>query len=220
MSKIIAFVLAVALMLVFVSCGNTGTTDTTTGTPQETQNTQNSETSEEQTEKPENTTGSENTSGEETTASEETTESPEMPEEIADTLPEIIKQIYEIYPSNFPTWENEVDLTNADILKASLGIESGDLVAEAYLSDGMLTTQAYSLSVVRVKNAADAETIAKEMQKNANPGKWVCVWAEAVQIAVSGDLIVMAMTSEEEAQGLIDAFKTLCGGELDITLEQ
>ena len=70
------------------------------------------------------------------------------------------------------------------------------------------------------KDAADAETVANEMQKNADPGKWICVRAEAVQIGVSGDIIVMVMTSEEEATALITAFTELCGGELDLFLEQ
>lgn len=212
MTKLIALILAAALMLVFVSCGNTGNTETTTGAPDRTENTTAPETTE-----PEDTTGEETTAPEDTTTG--TPETPETPDGLADTLPEIIEQIYEIH-SMTGMMTSEVDLADAELLKYQTGIESGSLVEEAYSSGPMMSSVAYEFVIVRVKDAADAETIAKEMQKNADPGKWICVRAESVQIAVSGDIIVMAMTSEEDATGLIEAFTTLCGGELDLFLEQ
>lgn len=84
----------------------------------------------------------------------------------------------------------------------------------------MISAEPYELALVRVKDAADAEAVAREMLEGADPGKWICVRAESVQVAVSGDLILMVMSSKEEATGLVDAFKTVCGGTLDLTLEK
>ena len=58
------------------------------------------------------------------------------------------------------------------------------------------------------------------MLEGADPGKWVCVRAESVQAAVSGDLILLVMSSAEEAAGLVDAFQTVCGGALDLVLKK
>lgn len=214
MKKVFALILAGMMIFALASCGNTGNNETTGTTkgPEKTENTTAPETTE-----------SEDTTGEETTAPEDTTtgtpEEPEDPEGLADTLDGIIDQIYEKHPVT-GMMSTEVDLSDAEMLKYQTGIESGSLVEEAYSSSPMMTSVAYELVIVRVKDAADAETIAKEMQKNADPGKWICVRAESVQIAVSGDIIVMAMTSEENATALIEAFTELCGGELDLFLEQ
>lgn len=201
MKKILALVLAGMMIFALASCGNTENTETT-GT---TAGTESPETT-----KPEDTTAPENT----------TTGTPEEPEEPKiDTLEELIGAIYEKY-SMAGMMTSPVELSDAELLKYQTGIESGDLVEEAYISGPMMTSVAYEMVVVRVKDAANAKTVAEEMQKNANPGKWICVVAESVQIGVSGDIIVMVMTSEEDATGLIGAFTELCGGELDLFLEQ
>lgn len=114
----------------------------------------------------------------------------------------------------------ECDLGDADYMKYAIGLESVDKASEACTSGPMISAQAYELALVRVKDAADAEAVAREMLEGADPGKWICVRAESVQVAVSGDLILMVMSSKEEAAGLVDAFKTVCGGELDFVLEK
>ena len=110
----------------------------------------------------------------------------------------------------------ECDLGDADYMKYAIGLESVDKASEACTSGPMISAQAYELALVRVKDAADAEAVAREMLEGADPGKWICVRAESV----SGDLILMVMSSKEEAAGLVDAFKTVCGGELDFVLEK
>ncbi len=211
MKKILALILAGMMIFALASCGNTENNETTKA-PEKTENTTGTTATTGGTEEPEDTTAPENT----TTG---TPEEPEDPEGLADTLTGIIDQIYEKHPVT-GMMSSEVDLSDAEMLKHQTGIESGSLVEEAYVSGPMMTSVAYEMVIVRVKDAADAETIANEMQKNADPGKWICVRAEAVQIGVSGDIIVMVMTSEEEATALITAFTELCGGELDLFLEQ
>ena len=209
MKKILALILAGMMIFALASCGNTENNETTKA-PEKTENTTGTTATTGGTEEPEDTTAPENT----------TSGTPEEPEEPA-SLEELIEKIYENNPVELMLGTSQVDLSNADALKGATGIStSADKVAEAYLSEAMIGSQAYSMAVVRVKDAADAETIANEMQKNADPGKWICVRAEAVQIGVSGDIIVMVMTSEEEATALITAFTELCGGELDLFLEQ
>lgn len=199
MKQLLALLLAAFMMLALVACGgkpaDTTTGGTTTG----------------------ETTSNETTSAETTT--EETTE-PEKPTEPEKTLPEIIDSIYEIYPVKFKISTTECDLTDPEMLKYQIGLESVDKVLQAYTAGAMMTSQAYELALVRVKDAADAEDIAREILEGANPKKWVCVWAESVRVAVSGDMILLVMASDEATTGLVDAFKTVCGGELDLSLKK
>lgn len=134
------------------------------------------------------------------------------------TLPQIINKIYKIYPVKISVSTTEYDLGNAEYLKYAIGLKSVDKVSEGYASSPKMSSQAYELALVRVKDAADAEAVAREILEGADPGKWICVFAESVQVAVSGDVIMLVMSSKDEASGLIDAFKTVCGGELDLVL--
>ena len=211
MKKLLALMLAAVMILAIVSCGKISEEDTTKASD---------------TTKPE-TTGSEQTTSpeeatdpEETTAPEETTGEPEIPEKPDATLSELIDKIYEIHPVDVFVMTTECDLGDADYMKYAIGLESVDKASEACTSGPMISAQAYELALVRVKDAADAEAVAREMLEGADPGKWICVRAESVQVAVSGDLILMVMSSKEEAAGLVDAFKTVCGGELDFVLEK
>ena len=92
-------------------------------------------------------------------------------------------------------------------------------ISEFCVSGPLMAPPAYEMVVVRVKNASDAEAVAKEMLENSDPGKWICVSAEAVRIGVCGDTIMMVMSSAEEAGALISAFGEVCGG-LTLTLEK
>lgn len=211
MKKLLALMLAAVMILAIVSCGKNSEEDTTKASD---------------TTKPE-TTGSEQTTSpeeatdpEETTAPEETTGEPEIPEKPDATLPELIDKIYEIHPVDVFVMTTECDFGDADYMKYAIGLESVDKASEACTSGPMISAQAYELALVRVKDAAEAEAVAREMLEGADPGKWICVRAESVQVAVSGDLILMVMSSKEEAAGLVDAFKTVCGGELDFVLEK
>lgn len=205
MKKGLTLILAVMMLFAVVSCGTRGGEETTKANDPD---------------KPETTAPEKSTSTEDTVAPEESTpEEHEIPEN-PDTLPELIDRIYEIYPVKIPTMTTECDLADAEYLKYAIGLESVDKTSAVYTAGAMLSSQAYELALVRVKNAADAEAVAREILEGANPRKWICVTAESVKVAVSGDMILLVMSSEEETTGLVDAFQTVCGGKLDLILKK
>ena len=205
MKKLLALILASLMIFALASCGNTENNETTTGTPSKT----------------ESTTGNETTG--ETTSSEETTEKPEEPETPA-SLEDIIDGIYEKCPVEIMVGTTVIDLTNAMSLKGATGIEaSADKVEEACLSEAMIGSQAYSMAIVRVKDAADAESVANEMLNGIDQRKWICVYADEIRVAVCDDVIMLIMFDSAldlNIGDFVDAFSEVCGTEADPVLEK
>ena len=211
MTKLFALILAAALMLVFVSCGNTGN-EQTTGGPAKTEGTESTTASEATSEEAESTG--------ETTAPEQTT-GPADTEEEPDELSGLIEDIYEIQPTGFMVITEELSLDDPEMLKMQTGISDGSQVDKIYMSEGMRAT-AYSLILVRVKDEADAEDIANEMLDGVDPNKWICVGADDIRVGVSGDIVMLVMAKSSydvTADDILDAFRTVCGGKLDLELE-
>lgn len=67
---------------------------------------------------------------------------------------------------------------------------------EAIASESMTGSIAHSVVLIRLEKAADAEEIKNEIQKNADPRKWICVEAENVYVLSKGDLIALIMSNE------------------------
>ena len=75
--------------------------------------------------------------------------------------------------------------------------------------------------MVRVKNAGEAQTVARQMKDNINPRKWICAGADQVMAAGYGDTVMFIMLDSalgKTAQSYVDAFRSLCGGQLDFTI--
>ena len=71
----------------------------------------------------------------------------------------------------------------------------------------------YSLVLLRLKDAADAQTIADAMLENINPAKWVCVMANVQRVVAFDDkvLYVMANTELVDVDALVDALPDALG---------
>ena len=107
-----------------------------------------------------------------------------------------VEQIYEKQPVELMMAPvTAVDLTNTDWLSYNTGLsaELADKVDAGVLSESMTGSQAYSLVVLRLKDAADGETGARTMMENIDPAKWVCVMADQQMVSVYGDTVVYCM---------------------------
>ncbi|MBR4080055.1 MAG: hypothetical protein IKK29_07560 [Christensenellaceae bacterium] len=80
---------------------------------------------------------------------------------------------------------------------------------EALVSEGMISAIAHSVVLVRTADAADAEKVAAEIEKNADPRKWVCVEAEKKVVAVHDNTILLVMSNAAAADGIIANFDAL-----------
>ena len=86
-----------------------------------------------------------------------------------------------------------VDLNDSNVVKYYTGLSDGSKLKEAYFSEAMIGSQAYSMVVVRVKDAADAASVAQSMFDGINQAKWVCVTADALAVGAYGDTVMLAM---------------------------
>lgn len=138
-------------------------------------------------------------------------------------LSDIINKIYEQKDTGLKLETTKLDLTDADKLKYSTGLTDASLLKEAAVSEAMISSQAYSLVLARVKDSKDTEKVAKEMLDGIDQRKWICVMADDLKVATCGDVIMLIMVESQlsdtvTSDQIVDAFKTVCGGKLDQTL--
>ena len=143
------------------------------------------------------------------------------------TPAEIIEKIYAEKSVEFAPWT----LTPDDPDYGSMwdwtyytGLADGSQVAAAASSESMMGSIAFSLVVLRVNEGVDTKSVAEQMKSGIDTRKWVCVEAGDLQIAGYGDVVMLIMVDESFAdqgitsQNFVDAFKTVCGADLDFTI--
>ena len=75
----------------------------------------------------------------------------------------------------------------------------------------MMSSQAYSMVLVKVKDGADIDAIANAMNENVDERKWICVTAEKIYSVASGDVVCLVMTNADTAKPVFDSFKAIAG---------
>ena len=81
--------------------------------------------------------------------------------------------------------------------------------AEALASEAMVNAAAHSVVLIRVPEGTDVATVAKEIETNMDPRKWVCVEAEKSIVATHGSTILLVMSSEDAATQIAANFDKL-----------
>ena len=126
-------------------------------------------------------------------------------------LTDFVTKVYEGLEL-FPTLSSmELDLTDADMVAYETGLTSVENVDSIVVSQPMMSSQAYSMILVKVKDGASADAIAKEMSENVNPNKWICVSAEKIYATSSGNVAFLVMTNTEMADDVFSSFKSNAG---------
>lgn len=137
------------------------------------------------------------------------------------TTSEIIDKIYASHaPLELYVDTMALDLSDNDAVKYNTGLSSGEKISQASVSEAMMS-QAYSLVVLRVKNATDAPQVARDVYDNINTRKWICVEADTKTVMYSGDVVVLFMIDSAfddvaTVESMQEAFKTVCGGDMTI----
>ena len=130
----------------------------------------------------------------------------------AEDLTALVDKIYEGVSIEMPMlMTQELDMTDTETVKYFTGLENIDDIEYVVASEPMMTSQAYSLMLVKVKDGVDAEAIAKSMNENVDERKWICVTAEKIYTVASGDVVCLVMSNEQTAKTVYDSFKTLAG---------
>lgn len=138
-------------------------------------------------------------------------------------LTAVIEKIYEKTGFELMVGNTPVDLTNSETMKYNMGLEDASKIKEAVVSEAMISSQAYSLVLARVNDAADAKDVANDMLNGIDQRKWICVIADDLQVVTKDDLVLLVMVSSEmkdtvTSQKLVDAFGEICGADFDEVL--
>ena len=143
---------------------------------------------------------------------------------ILETTKDIIKMINSINKDNknvLPELETmKIDVKNIDEVTSYTGLTSNDNIESIVVSVPMMTAQAYSVAVVKVKDNADVEKIKQEMLDNIDMRRWICVSAEQLYITNSGNVIFSVMTDKDIAKAVYDDFKKYVNNNIGKELEK
>lgn len=132
----------------------------------------------------------------------------------AEDLSSLIEKIYEgqdesMIPSTVQT--QVIDTTDEESVKYLTGLENAKDIEFIAVSEPMITSQAYSLILLKVKDGVNANEVAKAMSENIDTRKWICVSAEKLYATSSGNVVCLVMTNAETAKLVYERFKTLAG---------
>lgn len=72
----------------------------------------------------------------------------------------------------------------------TLGLSTDAGIADAAQFAPMMLATAYSLSIVKLEEGTDAETVCADFAANVDWQKWVCVMPDAAMIAVKDDMVL------------------------------
>lgn len=127
-------------------------------------------------------------------------------------LTTLVDKIYEGVTMQMPNVATqEVDITDANVVQYVTGLENGNDLEYAVVSEPMMSSQAYSLVLVKVKNGVNANDVAKTMNEKIDIRKWICVSAEKVYATASGNVVCLVMSNAETSKAVYESFKTIAG---------
>ena len=114
----------------------------------------------------------------------------------------------------------KVDIKNIDEVTSYTGLKTNDGIESIVVSVPLITAQAYSVAIVRVKDNADVEKIKQEMLDNIDMGRWICVSAEQLYITNSGNVIFSVMADKDIAKAVYNDFKKYVNNNIGKELEK
>ena len=141
----------------------------------------------------------------------------ETPKDIND----IINTINKNNKSILPELETmKVDIKNIDEVTSYTGLKTNDGIESIVVSAPLITAQAYSVAIVKVKDNADVEKIKQEMLDNIDMRRWICVSAEQLYITNSGNVIFSVMADKDIAETVYNDFKKYVNNNIGKELEK
>lgn len=141
----------------------------------------------------------------------------ETPKDINDIINTINKNNKNILPE---LETMKVDIKNIDEVTSYTGLKTNDGIESIVVSEPLITSQAYSVAIVKVKDNADVEKIKQDMLDNIDMRSWICVSAEQLYITNSGNIIFSVMADKDVAKAVYNDFKKYVNNNIGKELEK
>ena len=221
MKKLIAMMLCIVLVLSLVACGATEKDANTEPTTEAGETTA-------------PTDGAEDSDGEENEVVEDEVVEDEVVED--EYVEEEFSTYFEYLTSNFDYIDPTADMQLVQSLYEGIPadtipgymmmLELSTTDAEAFQSytfvpyvEGMTGVsceaamgQAHSVVLLNVPEGTDVESLCNDIKANANPRKWICVEAEAVEVAFAGNTILLVMADAVNTPTIVANFNAQMAG--------
>ena len=114
----------------------------------------------------------------------------------------------------------KINVKNIDEVTSYTGLTTNDGIESITVSVPVMTAQAYSVAIVKVKDSADVEKIKQEMLDNIDMRRWICVSAEQLYITNSGNVIFSVMAEKDIAKAVYNDFKKYVNNNIGKELEK
>ena len=141
----------------------------------------------------------------------------ETPKDINDIINTINKNNKNVLPE---LETMKVDIKNIDEVTSYTGLKTNDGIESIVVSEPLITSQAYSVAIVKVKDNADVEKIKQDMLDNIDMRRWICVSAEQLYITNSGNVIFSVMADKDIAKAVYNDFKKYVNNNIGKELEK
>ena len=141
----------------------------------------------------------------------------ETPKNINDIINTINKNNKDVLPE---LETMKVDIKNIDEVTSYTGLKTNDGIESIVVSVPLITAQAYSVAIVKIKDNADVEKIKQEMLDNIDMRRWICVSAEQLYITNSGNVIFSVMADKDIAKAVYNDFKKYVNNNIGKELEK
>lgn len=136
------------------------------------------------------------------------------------TMEELLNKIIEKQPVEFMGMAMTLDLTDTSedgmwMVKSYTGLDSAESITEAAFYEPMMGSIPYSMVMVRTAEGADIKAVAEGMKSGIDQRKWICVEADDLQVVSYGDVVMLIMVGSDTgmtSQAFVDAFASVCGG--------
>lgn len=141
--------------------------------------------------------------------------------ESSEDLSKLVDKIYEGQENLIPSLATQqVDIEDTEMVKYITGLDDAKNLQYVVVSEPMMSSQAYSLILAKVKDGVNADEIAKQMKDNVDTRKWICVTAEKLYATNHTNLICLVMSREELAKPIYNAFKEVVENKVGTELER
>lgn len=127
---------------------------------------------------------------------------------IEGSLESIMEKVYVDIPED----ERPMALSNIELTSETIEnfIGTSDIAfTEALASESAVGSIAHSVVLLRVDSKTNVDEAKKKIEENVNPRKWICVEAEETKVLSKGNLIILIMSSSENASKLENSFNNL-----------
>lgn len=133
----------------------------------------------------------------------------------------MLKTIYNNLGDNIPSLDtDEISTDDTEMVKSLTGLETTNMIDSIVVSQPMMSAQALEVAVIKTRENANINNMMDEIKNNVNMNRWICVSADKLYIASSGDVIFMVMADSDWAKNIYDEFVKYMDNNIDKTEEK